>query len=40
MKIKIGSDGSKLLNEYPAGIVLEAQLFGAEKAYWALNMKH
>ena len=40
LKIKIGSDGSKLVNEYTSGIVVEAQLFGAEKAYWALNMKH
>ena len=40
MKIKIGSDGSKLVNEYTSGLVVEAQLFGAEKVYWALNMKH
>jgi len=38
--LKVGSDGKELVGKYPDGIVLEAQLFGAEKVYWALNMQH
>jgi len=38
--IYIGNDGKKLAEQYPSGIVLEAQLFGCEKVYWAVNLKH
>ena len=40
IKVNIGSDGSKLLKDYPLGLVIEAQVFGSESAFWALNMKH
>ena len=39
IKVNIGSDGPKLLI-YPLGLVIEAQVFGSESAFWALNMKH
>ena len=38
--VAVGKDGAKLIKEYPEGVVVEAQLFGSEKVYWALNMKH
>ena len=38
--ITVGKDGQELVKKYPAGIVLEAQLFGSEKVYWALNKSH
>ena len=38
--VTIGNDFKTLIEEYPAGLVVEAELFGSEKVYWANQHSH
>jgi hypothetical protein len=40
VEIKIGSSDAKTFAAFTQGGLIELQLFGAEKTWWAINNKH